>query len=72
MQMIMNIAPEDNDQECTRAKPHRIPVVSPNFFLLTVICWVSSVAVVGTIVGLVCTEFLGEYTSLLRNLGTGW
>lgn len=68
MQSSMEMEPESDAPVCEPNKPPRIPIFSTNFYPLTVLCWVLSVAVVAILVGLVCTGFFANYTSLLGRL----
>lgn len=71
MQPIMEIASEALTRIRVKPKLRRMPIMSSNLYPLTVFCWVLAVATTGVVVGVVCTEFFGEYTALLRDLGTG-
>lgn len=68
MQPITETFPEDDMPVLEPRKSPRILAEFPDLFPVTVFLWVLSVATVGTIVGLFCTEFFAGYTSLLRNL----
>ena len=68
MQPIMEIIPEDDVPVPLPRERRRIPIVSSDFYSLTVFCWVLSVATVGVIVGFVCTEFFSKYISLLLQI----
>ncbi len=67
-QPVMEITPENDTSIHEPEKPLRIPIVSPNFYPLTVLCWVLCLATVAILVGLVCTEFFAGYTSVLDRL----
>jgi hypothetical protein len=71
MQPIMEMASEDLTPIRGKHKPRRMPIMSSNFYPFTVLCWVLAVATVAVVVGFVCTEYFGEYTTLLRTLAGG-
>ncbi|NLS97741.1 MAG: hypothetical protein GXX96_36840 [Planctomycetaceae bacterium] len=68
MQPISETSPEGDTPVLEPHKSARILAEFPDLFPVTVFLWVLSVATIGTIVGLFCTEFFAGYTSLLRNL----
>ena len=70
MQPIMETAWGNDAPTPPESGPNRMPVLSSNFYPLTVLCWVLSVLAIGILVGFFCTEFFNEYTALLRSLGT--
>jgi len=69
MQPIMQAIWEDDAPTRPESEANRMPVLSSNFYPLTVLCCVLSVLTVGVVVGFFCTQFFNEYTIFLRSLG---
>ncbi len=71
MRPIVNHTTKDDDTTGGERRLPRAPVVSSDFYPLTVFLWVIGVATVCVIVGLICAKFFADYVAILGNLISG-